>query len=104
VAYKVVLKATYLKFTVSAKAHLIQPLLLETGDREIVETSGSDKIWGCGLSATKAKDYQGDKWPGQNLLGQALMEVRERIKTENQSKAEDEEDEDDQNAQDEEED
>jgi ribA/ribD-fused uncharacterized protein len=97
VAYKVVVKATYLKFTVSTKAQHIQPLLLGTGNREIVETSGSDKIWGCGLSIAKAKAFQGDKWPGRNLLGRALMEVRERIKKENQIKEDDEDKQDDQN-------
>lgn len=43
--------------------------LLETGDAELIENSPTDYIWGCG------KDFS-----GKNLLGKALMEVREYLK------------------------
>jgi ribA/ribD-fused uncharacterized protein len=78
-------KATYLKFTTSAKATPLKAQLLATGDRQIVEAS-SDKIWGCGLTLTKARTYKGDTWPGKNLLGQAIMLVRDRLRVEEKEK------------------
>ena len=55
--------------------------LVSTGDRVIVEASPVDNIWGIGL----AKDHRGIKnphnWKGQNLLGFAIMEARDVIKT-----------------------
>lgn len=81
VAYEVVLKASYLKFTVSEKAVPLRASLLQTGDSELVEAS-ADKIWGCGLALKAAQTFKGKKWPGQNLLGKALMEIRERLREE----------------------
>lgn len=48
-------------------------LLLETGDRPIVEDSRKDDYWG----AKKAADT--DTLTGQNVLGRLLMELRERL-------------------------
>lgn len=50
--------------------------LLKTEEKIIVEASPYDKIWGIGLSIQDAIKIPEDKWPGQNLLGQALMRVR----------------------------
>lgn len=54
--------------------------LLETGDREIVEVSPMDKIWGVGFGAKNAGKRRKD-W-GLNLLGKALVRARERLRTE----------------------
>lgn len=53
--------------------------LLATGDSVIVEASPADAIWGIGLA--EAHPYAGAPklWPGLNLLGFALMEVRDRL-------------------------
>ncbi|HDR9103407.1 TPA: NADAR family protein [Burkholderia vietnamiensis] len=56
--------------------------LLATGDRILVEASPSDRIWGIGLRATDADALDPRKWRGLNLLGQALMHVRDRLKAE----------------------
>jgi ribA/ribD-fused uncharacterized protein len=53
---------------------------LGTGDRVLVEASPVDAIWGIGLSAEDAEVTPPDKWPGENLLGFALMVVRDRIR------------------------
>jgi ribA/ribD-fused uncharacterized protein len=52
----------------------MKEFLLGTGDEVIVEASPFDKIWGIGI-----KTYETDplKWKGTNLLGFALMEVRD---------------------------
>ncbi len=55
--------------------------LLETGDRELVEASPFDRIWGVGYGAKNAERNR-DKW-GENLMGKAIMRVRERIRAEN---------------------
>ncbi len=56
----------------------LRGLLLSTGDREIVEASPMDRIWGIGFGAAKA-DEKREKW-GLNLLGKALMHVREEFR------------------------
>lgn len=53
--------------------------LLETEDVILAECAVRDKIWGIGLSMTDEKRFDKDKWKGQNLLGYALMLVREHL-------------------------
>ena len=57
----------------------LKSILLETGDRIIVEASPYDRIWGVGLSESDSDLYTGN-WRGQNLLGKALMEVRDKLR------------------------
>ena len=52
--------------------------LLETGERELVEASPRDRIWGVGFGRNNAEANRG-RW-GLNLLGKALMRVRERLR------------------------
>ena len=52
--------------------------LLETGDRELVEASPYDRIWGIGFTAADAEENR-ERW-GSNLLGKALMEVRKTLR------------------------
>ena len=51
--------------------------LLETGNEILAEASSQDKIWGIGISVSAA--IRGEKWNGQNLLGNTLMNVRQNI-------------------------
>jgi ribA/ribD-fused uncharacterized protein len=53
--------------------------LLETGRRVLVEASPVDAIWGIGLSRDDERATQPELWPGLNLLGFALMEVRSQL-------------------------
>jgi len=69
----------------AAAAPLVAPLslrslLLSTGDREIVEASPMDRIWGVGFGAKKAEQMRA-RW-GLNLLGKALMHVRDEFRRE----------------------
>ena len=54
--------------------------LLETGDAWLVECAGSDKIWACGIRLNDDKRFDVSNWTGDNILGFALMEVREKLK------------------------
>jgi ribA/ribD-fused uncharacterized protein len=51
--------------------------LINTKDRILVEASPIDKIWGIGLSKDTEHIDNPYFWNGQNLLGFALMEVRD---------------------------
>lgn len=57
----------------------LKKLLLETGERIIAEASPYDKIWGIGLSEDDPRALR-LPWPGQNLLGQVLMRVRNAVR------------------------
>ena len=52
--------------------------LVHTGDRELVEAAPNDRVWGVGFDETLAEANR-ESW-GQNLLGKALMSVRERLR------------------------
>lgn len=58
----------------------LRALLLATGERELVEASPMDKIWGVGFGAERAESER-ERW-GLNLLGKALMSVREKLRAE----------------------
>ena len=57
----------------------LQAYLLGTVNRVLVEASPRDTVWGVGLSAGNGRASDPRKWRGQNLLGFALMEARERL-------------------------
>lgn len=54
-------------------------ILLDTGDKILVEASPYDKIWGIGLDEEAAKITPPNEWPGTNWLGEVLTQVRTDI-------------------------
>ena len=54
--------------------------LLATGDKVLVEASPVDAIWGIGLAQDHEDALLPSKWRGPNLLGYALMTVRDLIR------------------------
>ena len=57
----------------------LRAFLLRTGRRVLVEASPVDRIWGVGLAADDERVGNPRTWRGLNLLGFALMEVRDRL-------------------------
>lgn len=57
----------------------IRKLLLNSGDKILVEASPYDSVWGIKMDVTNPNILNQDKWHGMNLLGKALMNVRTKI-------------------------
>lgn len=54
--------------------------LQETGDKRIGEANPRDKYWGIGTGADTSKAKDPSKWPGKNVLGKILEEIRTELK------------------------
>ncbi len=57
----------------------LRDFLAGTGSRVLVEASPRDRVWGIGLAAADERAQSPERWPGLNLLGFALMEVRRQL-------------------------
>ncbi|MCU0434191.1 MAG: NADAR family protein [Bacteroidia bacterium] len=58
----------------------LNAFLLNTGNKVIVEASPMDTVWGIGLGRDNPKALNPFLWRGGNLLGFALMEVRDLLR------------------------
>ena len=74
--YDAVIEANRAKFTQHAD---LQAYLLATHPAVLVEASPQDAVWGIGLDAAQRDARSPSRWPGRNLLGFALTEVREQL-------------------------
>ena len=54
--------------------------LLATENYLIAEAAPRDKIWGIGMGVKNPELINPTKWKGSNILGWALMEVRNKLK------------------------
>ncbi|TYB45268.1 NADAR family protein [Actinomadura chibensis] len=59
----------------------LRDYLVGTRNRVLVEASPLDRVWGIGLAADDPRAGRPSAWPGLNLLGFALMTVRETLTT-----------------------
>lgn len=73
----IVVEGNYAKFSQSAP---LREFLVGTNQRVLVEASPVDKVWGIGLAADDPHADNPLEWRGLNLLGFALMDVRERLR------------------------
>lgn len=71
-----VYEGLYAKFSQNAE---LKNRLKSTGTALLAECAVRDRIWGIGLSMTDPDRQVPEKWQGQNLLGYALMMVREEL-------------------------
>jgi predicted NAD-dependent protein-ADP-ribosyltransferase YbiA (DUF1768 family) len=58
-------------------------VLLETGEKTLCEAASKDRVWGIGFKEQEARrlfrEGKTERW-GLNLLGRALMRVRDRLR------------------------
>lgn len=74
--YEIVRQGTFLKFSQNEE---LATFLINTKKRILVEASPVDPIWGLGLAKDHRNAGNPSKWRGENLLGFALMEVRDEL-------------------------
>ena len=74
--YEIVLEGSVHKF--SAQAAWCE-YLVSTAPKLLVEAAPRDRIWGIGLGTKNPAVHDPRHWRGQNLLGFALTEARERL-------------------------
>lgn len=76
VKYTIVLTGNWYKFSQNKE---LRDYLLSTKDAILAEASPYDKIWGIGMSEKEEGVNVPNKWKGSNLLGFALMEIRDEL-------------------------
>lgn len=74
--FEIVVKGNLHKFEQNGE---LKEYLLNTNKRILVEASPVDAIWGIGLDRNSEFAAVPPKWRGLNLLGFALMEVRDLL-------------------------
>ncbi len=74
--YRIVLEGNIAKFSQNEN---LKEFILSSKNKILVEASPYDKVWGIGLSADSENIKNPLAWKGENLLGFALMEVRDII-------------------------
>lgn len=72
--YSIVVRGNVAKF---AQHPDLRDFLLGTKNRVLVEASPVDRIWGIGLAEDDERAVDPKQWQGLNLLGFALMKVRD---------------------------
>lgn len=77
--YNIVLTGVYNKFNQNED---LKQWLLETDTDYFVEASPFDEIWGIRLSPTDIRCLDTSKWRGENLLGKAILEAKQKIMSE----------------------
>jgi ribA/ribD-fused uncharacterized protein len=74
--YEIVKQANLLKFSQNQE---LRDFLLFTYNKILVEASPYDTIWGIGMLESNKNIKNPNFWKGENLLGFALMEVRDEL-------------------------
>lgn len=77
VCYEIMYKINYEKYFQNTR---LKNILLNTGDKMIIEANPKDTRWGVGLSAEDDRVLDESQWQGENLLGKVLMQVRDELK------------------------
>ncbi|KAI6190734.1 NADAR domain-containing protein [Aphelenchoides bicaudatus] len=77
VSFGIMLQALRAKFSHNQN---LKDYLLATGDGILVESAPRDRLWGIGMGENNPDVADPAKWKGRNLLGKALMQVRDEFK------------------------
>jgi ribA/ribD-fused uncharacterized protein len=75
--YEIVREGSFHKFNQNSD---LGEFLINTKERILVEASPVDAIWGIGMASDHKDIHNPEKWRGLNLLGFALMEVRNELR------------------------
>jgi ribA/ribD-fused uncharacterized protein len=75
--YDIVREGNFHKFNQSKR---LRAYLLSTGNAVLAEANPFDNVWGIGISADAKNVLDPYSWQGLNLLGFALMEIREYLR------------------------
>jgi ribA/ribD-fused uncharacterized protein len=73
----VLFAGNHLKFSQNPN---MERVLLETEDKVLAYMNPADTIWGTGLDMLDSRIKEPFEWPGENIFGFSLMDVREEIK------------------------
>lgn len=76
VKFDIVAENNYLKFSQNPGW---KELLIFTDGYELVEASPYDKVWGVGLGEDNPLILDENNWNGENLLGKAIVDARDKI-------------------------
>jgi len=74
--YEIVRAGNFHKFS---QHKALKDYLIHTGEKILAEASPVDNIWGIGLDEENPDARNVHQWKGLNLLGFALMEVRDQV-------------------------
>lgn len=74
--FDIVVRGNQSKFS---QNEILSDFLINTGERVLVEASPRDRIWGIGMEQSNPDSENPDRWRGLNLLGFALIQVRNSI-------------------------
>ena len=77
VCYDIMYKINYEKYFQNTR---LKNILLNTGNKMIIEANPRDTRWAIGLAADDDRVLDESKWKGENLLGKVLMQVRDELK------------------------
>lgn len=78
VADQIVYEANVAKFSQNDE---LKALLLATNNKQFVECSPYDKIWGNGLDITTTLSTPQSMWHGTNRLGKAIVRARDTLRS-----------------------
>ena len=70
-------RAIYQKFT---QNKMLRIELFKTDGSKFVEASPFDTYWGAGMNINDPNLTDPEKWPGENILGNLLTDLREHLK------------------------
>jgi ribA/ribD-fused uncharacterized protein len=77
VCYEIMYKINYEKYFQNTR---LKNILLQTENKQLIEANPRDFRWSCGLEANDPNIENEEDWPGENLLGKVLMQVRDELK------------------------